>query len=173
MGARANWDSSPFGAQTITAAPAGVTYSAQMVFTDDPNLGPSGGSVVQNPYNPATLISYVANGVGPGFYTQNWPVNSVAKSVSLSAIAKSTALGIGLLQVIPWDGLGVVTNYPSIATIQVSTLSVSSQQTTFQDELAFTYLDPTVATWKLTYYPIDEYFTAGMLYYFTSKLYYR
>lgn len=46
---RASWGYTPFGVQTITTPPEGVTYIANLVFTDDPSLSLSGGTLVVVP----------------------------------------------------------------------------------------------------------------------------
>ena len=43
---RVSWGFTPFGAQIITTPPVGVTYIANLVFSDDPNLTLSGGTLV-------------------------------------------------------------------------------------------------------------------------------
>lgn len=53
--ARASWLSSPFGAQTLYTI-AGITYTATITFTDDPNISIAGGTVVTPPADNRSVV---------------------------------------------------------------------------------------------------------------------
>ena len=59
--ARASWLSSPFGAQSLYTV-AGVTYTATITYTDDPNLTIAGGTVVSPPADNRSLVFTAAPG---------------------------------------------------------------------------------------------------------------
>ncbi len=69
--ARASWLSSPFGAQTLTTV-VGITYTATISFTDDPNLSPSGGTQITPP---ATI---------PGSYLRGATASSATTTVTVT-----------------------------------------------------------------------------------------
>jgi hypothetical protein len=53
--ARATWTQSPFGSQTVYAAPANLQYTASLSFTDDPTLAPNGGTSINLPATPIAI----------------------------------------------------------------------------------------------------------------------
>ncbi len=54
--AKATWKQSPFGAQVLVAAPAGIVYSATLIFTDDPNAVLGGGTVIIAPLDTRSAV---------------------------------------------------------------------------------------------------------------------
>ena len=68
--ARAVWNVTPFGAQTIVPTPAGVQFTAALQFTND-QLGVASGTLITNPFAPDSLPTYT-------MASQNCAVGTVA-----------------------------------------------------------------------------------------------
>lgn len=170
VGARANWDSSPFGSQTIATPPAGVTYSAQMQFTNDPNLLPAGGSIIQNPYNPANIYASTVLGVPAGTYFSNLPQTDITlKGIQISAGATAAAAILGEVRVAITDSRS-----PGIyvASLYITNTVPSETYLSFNDELTFPLLDPNDSPWRVET-DLQTRVGAGATYYAISTLYYR
>lgn len=92
--ARASWLQSPFGIQTINI-PIGITYSANITFSADPNLSISGGATIQNPFNPAQLATQSFDLVAGtyGFLPATIPNGSIIKGLTLAAVVSGGTIG--------------------------------------------------------------------------------
>ena len=139
--ARANWDSSPFGPQIISV-PAGVVYTAQLTFTNDPKIALSGGSPIINPYNVAQILIQSFD-QPTGVYNYNpatIPSGSVIKNITMSAIV--TVGSLGAITVSVSDGVSSVVPLG----VMVSSSGVTTISRDFPD-LVLTDLNPLAASW--------------------------
>ena len=145
--ARATWSQSPFGVQVVGAPPTGAVYTANITFSDSPDLVLSGGTTRNNPFNPAKIISGYGGNTAAGVHVLGTiPTGSVIRALTVSVGGTNVAGTAGILTLRLSDTIGG--NIELVSLILISP-SQDSMAVSYIDPVTITQLSQSVASWSV------------------------